>query len=349
MENRIIERYTYAVTRNLPEKQRADIEKELKGLVEDMLDDRLEGRQPSEKDVEAVLLELGDPKMLAERYRGRPRYLIGPELFPTYLTILKIVFSALAIAMMVVFSIQAFLDPAQILDHFLESLLSFITGSLQAFAWVTGIFGLIEYRGEVKENMLRSDGQPWGLADLPALPEEESRIPRSEPTASIIFLVLFLALLAFALPLFGVWVIQDGASRLVIPFLNETVVRSFFPFILAGTALNILVEALKLITGKWTLRLIAFDTLSDIANLALGVWMVSTPGFWNAGFIGQMVENGVIPAGGEVYRTVSTVWYQVTQNFAYFLLLIFVILLISTVVKVFRLRNFSWNVRVPAA
>lgn len=36
----LINRYIYAVTQKLPESQRADIEKELQGLVEDMLEDQ---------------------------------------------------------------------------------------------------------------------------------------------------------------------------------------------------------------------------------------------------------------------------------------------------------------------
>ena len=36
----LINRYIYAVTQKLPESQRADIEKELHGLIEDMLEDR---------------------------------------------------------------------------------------------------------------------------------------------------------------------------------------------------------------------------------------------------------------------------------------------------------------------
>ena len=36
----LINRYIYAVTQKSPESQRADIEKELHGLIEDMLEDR---------------------------------------------------------------------------------------------------------------------------------------------------------------------------------------------------------------------------------------------------------------------------------------------------------------------
>lgn len=58
----LINRYIYAVTQKLPESQRADIEKELQGLVEDMLEDRGVGVETASlEEVEQVLLELGPP------------------------------------------------------------------------------------------------------------------------------------------------------------------------------------------------------------------------------------------------------------------------------------------------
>src|SRR5690242_9783889 len=114
MENELVKRYIYAVTRKLPEAQRADIAKELGGLIEDMLEDHTQGRPATEKDVEAVLLKLGSPDELANKYRGGKGYLIGPEIYSTYIMVLKIVLGAVGIAMFVVFLIQTVMTPAQI-------------------------------------------------------------------------------------------------------------------------------------------------------------------------------------------------------------------------------------------
>ncbi|HOV26477.1 MAG TPA: hypothetical protein PK566_09005 [Pseudobacteroides sp.] len=80
----LINRYVYAVTKSLPEKQREDIEKELRTLIDDMIE---ENDEPVsyEKKVEKVLLELGDPEKLADNYRGSKRYFIGPKFYEKYL------------------------------------------------------------------------------------------------------------------------------------------------------------------------------------------------------------------------------------------------------------------------
>ena len=62
MSEDLLERYLYAVTRRLPEKQREDVAQELRGLVDDMLFDRCGDITPTEKDLRVVLTEIGTPR-----------------------------------------------------------------------------------------------------------------------------------------------------------------------------------------------------------------------------------------------------------------------------------------------
>ena len=59
----IIDRYIYDVVRRLPPNQRQDIERELRSLIEDMLESG-----PENRNVEDVLKELGNPLDLARQY-----------------------------------------------------------------------------------------------------------------------------------------------------------------------------------------------------------------------------------------------------------------------------------------
>ena len=78
----LTDRYVDAILRRLPERQRPDIEQELRASIADAVDDRLEaGADPAEAET-AVLTELGDPARLAAGYADRPLHLIGPELYP---------------------------------------------------------------------------------------------------------------------------------------------------------------------------------------------------------------------------------------------------------------------------
>lgn len=81
----MVDRYIYAVIQRLPQPQREDIAEELRSLIEDMLEERVHGRGITNKDEEEVLMELGNPKHLAQKYRGGKRYLISPEYFLSHL------------------------------------------------------------------------------------------------------------------------------------------------------------------------------------------------------------------------------------------------------------------------
>lgn len=94
----LIDRYVNEVGRHLPEKVRADIEREIDSLLEDGLDDRAAsaGREPDEQMVVDLLKEFGEPQSVAASYH-RPRYLVGPALYPTWELIVKIVLTVLAV------------------------------------------------------------------------------------------------------------------------------------------------------------------------------------------------------------------------------------------------------------
>ena len=78
MTSSLTDRYVSATVRSLDDEQRAEVERELRTTIEDMIDGRLQAGAPSRPDAEReVLVELGDPVRLAAGYSGRPLYLIG--------------------------------------------------------------------------------------------------------------------------------------------------------------------------------------------------------------------------------------------------------------------------------
>lgn len=346
METDLIKRYTFAVTQKLPENQRADIEKELNGLIEDMLDDRRQGSEATRKDVEAVLLELGDPAALADKYRESKRYLIGPEIFPVYTSILKIVFFAVGIAMFVVFAIQSILNPQEILQYFVQMLVNSIMAFAQAFAWVTGVFAVLEFSGVPKASIQKETAKVWSPADLPEVPDENYQISRAEPIVSIIFIILFLTLVTFSIDLFGVWVTQNGGPTQVIPFFNEGVFRSFLPYIWGVTALSITQEIIKLITRKQTLRLLALEALIDILQFGLAFFLFAGPAIWNPTFMQQLAEAGMGSPGSEAYRIFNEIWVRTTGGLIYLIGAITVFELIGLAVKALKMKSPAWRNRL---
>jgi len=97
----LVERYVRAVRDFLPRAQKDDITNELSDSIQSRFEDEAEarGRPLTEEEQVAILRSLGHPMAVAARYRGDDRsvrfggQLIGPELFPTYLTVLRINFA----------------------------------------------------------------------------------------------------------------------------------------------------------------------------------------------------------------------------------------------------------------
>lgn len=305
----MINRYIYAVTQKLPQAQREDIAEELRGLIEDMLEERIGIRNKTESDVEEVLLELGNPRELADNYRGAKRFLIGPELFDTYLLILKIVFIVVLSIAVVGFTIQTILDPFAILDYFIEMIISLVTSLPMAFGWTTFSFAIGElYEGRKQKDLL---GQEWKLSDLPKVPDERRKIKRGESILGITFYVIILVFLSFSSDYFGIWIFRDGFSG-VVPFLNEQTYGYYIMFIMLIFGSGILKECLKLVAGKWTYKLAIVTTIVNAVSMAAILFMISGPDFWNPDFVNELIEADIVTAGSEGFHTVTKVWEQVT-------------------------------------
>jgi len=192
-----IDRYVYAVTRRLPQGQRADVERELRGLIEDMLEERGDGDQSEAGRTEAVLKAPGHPEDLAAKYRGRERYLIGPGVYGAYLAVLAVTVASIALGMTVAFLIQLAFDPRQSVSLLAGYAVDLLLAVLQGFAWVTIVFALIERRGSRPETDRAAERKDWSPAELPPVPDPGLDIRLREPVAAIAWLVaaftLFLA------------------------------------------------------------------------------------------------------------------------------------------------------------
>ena len=67
----IIERYIYAIKRRLPGKMSDDIATEIESLLYDELEEKFGNKETyTKEEIEEVMIEMGDPREVAERYRG---------------------------------------------------------------------------------------------------------------------------------------------------------------------------------------------------------------------------------------------------------------------------------------
>jgi hypothetical protein len=100
----LIERYLAAIGRQLPSKQVGDITTELRDVLLSRVEEqeaRL-GRPLTRAELEALLIDFGNPLTVAGRYR-KVQHLIGPEVFPYWWAGVKIALSILAAFVLVLF------------------------------------------------------------------------------------------------------------------------------------------------------------------------------------------------------------------------------------------------------
>ncbi len=279
----LIDRYVYAVTRRLPEAQRADIEKELRGLIDDMLADRTNGAQPKKEDAEAVLKELGSPSSLAAKYRGSKQYLIGPDYFDIYALVVKIVMivavSATALAKLIEY---VTIPPQEVFSATALVFGSIVSAAFGAFGTVTFIFAVIERF--VPKGEFNKSGE-WKPSDLPPVPAVKAVIHRSEPIIGIIFAIIGIVIFNTAPWLFGA---GDISGRTFIPVFNLSVLQSLLPFINIMFCIGILKEAARLAIGKHGFKLAVTVTVLNILSLIVYLYVFAPPAIWNADFMNSI-------------------------------------------------------------
>lgn len=335
----IIDRYVYAVIQRVPQQQRDEIEKELRGLIEDMREDHSSEGRTEEEIIEVVLNELGSPYELASGYRGYKRYLIGPEWIESYLIVLKVVLISITIGLSVVLAIDLFVDPFEGLDAFIGYFASLISAYAQGFAWVTLIFLFIEHKGNKSgRKELAGIKKEWKVADLPPLPTEKTRIKRSQPIASIIFTILFVMLFTFSAQYIGIIRLNDETTK-VISFFNVENLQSYLSFIWILTVISILKEGIKLVTGRWTKTIILMQILFNLLWFVLALIMLMDQSLWNMAFLDELIQAGLTFAGSEMFQTSSELWQYWTEILIYIVAIIVIIETVVLGVKAYGMRN----------
>lgn len=265
MQNDLVVRYIYAVTRYLPQKTRSDVEKELDSLISDMLEERCSGRIPTEADIKAVLTELGTPEELAAKYSGdENKALISGAYLLLYRRIVRLVLPIAAAAIAFAGLLASFLEwnPGPGSFQFAGETLGKIiggafTGAFQVFGFITIIFAILER----KKVSLKTEDM---FSNLPPVPAGHAQIKPHEPILGIMWAILGAVLLIGFPQIIGAWFSDTGW----IPVFNSEVFRTFWPLILLWAILSVAKETVTLIEGQYTFRLAVVTAIVNILNMA---------------------------------------------------------------------------------
>ena len=190
----LIERYLHAIGRHLPLKERADILAELRSQILDTLEARVEG-EAQDSDVEAVLKEMGTPRVVAASYYPNQQYLIGPQLFPLFRMVAGIVFAATVGAQLLVALIGMLSNPGGI--HLLDTFWGIINSLPVSLGFLVITFYFLQ-RFDVNPEL--DNGEEFDPQKLPHVGDTQP-IKRGEHIFSIVMgvvIFVFLAQFSFA-------------------------------------------------------------------------------------------------------------------------------------------------------
>jgi len=263
----LIDRYVFTALRRVPEQQRSDIDRELRASIADAVDARVGDGVAPDDAVEAALLELGDPDRLADSYAGRLPYLIGPELFPVWRRILKMLYTlVLPIVIVLAVTIQLFddPDPGKAIGAGISAL---ITTAVHMGFWTTLVFAVLD-RTDARTELRRV----WKPADLPRY--EPSMVGLGQLATGLVGPVLLMVALVLQQFTF--------TSR---PILDPANWSFWWPFFLAVLVLECGYQVWLHRRGTWTHTVTLVNAALGLLATVPLVWLLTSHHFYNPKFI----------------------------------------------------------------
>lgn len=294
----MIDRYVSAVADRLPEDTREDVARELRANIEDMLPD-----DATENDVRKVLEKLGNPTKLSNEYRQAKRYLIGPALYDSYISILKLVLGIAVIAFTFLALVGIISKPvgSNNLSRFSTSVISdlisaAIEGAVQSFLWVTVTFAILERTG-VNEGKLPFNQKKWSVDDLqPVSVSAKGKITRGEAIVSLVFTVLFISLFLFRPELFGWYQSGENGLQLIAPVFDTVRLQIYIPAMVLLAVFQFGLSIYKLVTRQWNMPLAIANTINNLALSVLIFFMFNDKTLFNPDILSLVIGKfGISP------------------------------------------------------
>jgi hypothetical protein len=278
----LIDRYVWAVARELPSSLREDVARELRATIADMVEARGADDEQASRD---VLMELGDPVELAAQYTTRPRYLIGPGLYVPYIRLLKTLLPiVIAVVLAVTLATELWATEEEVaLGVFRAIEAALQTGMVAAFV-VTLVFAILQRAGVDTAGPGGRGGREWVPESLPKVAEKR-QITLGEFIAAMVFL---------SLP--AIWVAWQqshspfSADGRPVPFLDQGLWQGWIPAFILLITVSMSIEVWKYISGRWTLPMVVANVAMNVVFVGFVVALLRTQQVVNPAFVAALEE-----------------------------------------------------------
>lgn len=279
----LTERYLEAALRDIPESQRADVERELRSSITDAVEDRVAAGEPREAAEKAVLEGLGEPSRLAASYSGRRLYLIGPELYPVWRHFLIMLARVAIPAVAVVQTVVGLMSGAEYLDALLTGIGAALSVGIGVAFWTTLVFALIERATVLREARTEIIGATsrWSVDQLPEPAVE--RISLADSVGEIVTLLIAIGGLLF---------LRDtswfGGADAGVEILDPGLSAFWLPYLISLLGVLILLRIAVYFSGRWTLHLATIHAVVQVAYAGPLIWLALTGSLVNPAFAAEI-------------------------------------------------------------
>lgn len=305
----LIERYVGAAANALPEGQRAEVRKEIRAAIDEMVELRIENGEPENAAVRAALEELGDPRQLAQQYRDTPQYLIGPGWFPLYVEVLKRVLP-IGIAVIAVIGMVAKIasDDASLPEGIATGVGSAVEIGIQVLLWIT--VGFVIAERAIGPHPGADRDKAWTIDDLPAAPDNR-QIGLGETVGTVLTLLVMGALVIIQQAQgVGFFIIADDTDSWdSIPLINPDLGTGWvigFGLVLAA---SIFVAIAGYLERAYTFRLVVLTAVENALWVGYILALAASEPIFNPGFARRISDEGGSwwAAGDQANRIVAVV------------------------------------------
>jgi len=280
----LIDAYIHEVTKRISKTKRDEISSKLKSTIEEMLPEDY-----TESDVKEVLIKLGNPIEVAASYRDSPNFLIGPQIFDTYIRTIKLIVPWAILITVIVHVVENIVRYSgedallsTVINAFSITIVNVITVILHVLFWITVSFIIIERSGSDVPIPFIKKQKPWTPDDLlnsKVIPKDKT-ISLPDIIFSLIGITVFSFIYFNANHLLGIYSSHDrGGLKFVMPIFNQNVLLSFAPVVLICIGLSIALALFKLKAGQWTFLIAVLNAVLQCLGTIVFILMVNRPDF----------------------------------------------------------------------
>jgi hypothetical protein len=262
----LTDRYVWGVLRAVPERQRADLEPEIRALIADAVEahaapvtgDTATGDAAAER---AALSELGDPEILAARYTDRSLYLIGPGYYLDYRRLLGLLLVIVVPIVTLATMFAGFMAGTSVAAVALTGVTAGLGVGVQLAFWVTLVFALVERKGTRMAPPLMA----WSPDRLPSVPSP-SRLGAGEAAMSVLASVFVIGVIVWQPPFY-----VDGRT---VPFFDPALAGSWLAWFLVVAVLEIGFTITAYAARRWTWTFAVVNAVLAAAFAIPAIWLL---------------------------------------------------------------------------